>query len=839
MPMSKTFIPYKRSLIIFFASALGGALLWAAPARAGAAEPGEKELFLVAQKAFEDGFYDVAMRYIQQLQEQYPQTDRRVESNLLLGQCYFFKGQYLKAYDVFHGLLKEPAFNDATLFWLGETYLKGGDYAQAEEQYSQLIKLYPGSIYTPQAYYSLGWAGFEQNQLEKAQKIFKELLQKFPDHQLAEEAYLKIGEIAFERRQYDDSIRYFSDYISRYPQSTHQAEAYFYMGESSYYLENFLTAVTYYAKAEELAYDHKLTLMAKVSLGWSYLKLEKFKLARQYFDQAYAFSLEKGILSDDVLLGLASLDAETGEYAQALKSYGELIEKFPDSKKLIDACLGQANIYYLREDYGNAIESYQGLINRSVSDKDNAEILEKAHFGLAWSYLKKGNIDESIKNFELIKNTTANKTVKISALTQIGDAYQDIGQLGRAVEVYDEILRDYPESPYTDYVQYRQGIALLKNEKIDAATLSLRSLQTNFPKSKYLVDVDYYLALAYFKKGDWKSAREQISRFIAAVSRENPFMAEAHYILGLSDFNLQNYAGALKTFQVIVKDYPQETAMIKNVEMNIAKCYYHTGDVKEAIQRFINLIAAYPQTVIAQDSLIWLGDYYLESADYDTAAAYYEKFIESFPGSPKLSLVLYELGQSHLAKGEYDQAIAAYKRINHSADAELRAKARIAIADIFARELDSASALETYQDIINTSPEFRRDAFIKMAEVYKRNQDRGKAIEAYEHALSAPQGFGEIRDAEVQFAIGDMYELSNKTDKAAEEYLKLPYLYPRETALVVKAYLRVGRIFEDSEKWNDAKTIYQKIVQYKTDELKFAQERMEWIDDHILRQPQP
>ncbi len=821
---------YQYIFVAFFT----GIFLWTAPLLA---QPSEKELFLVAQKAFEDGFYDVAMRYIQQLQEQFPQTDRRVESNLLLGQCYFFKGQYLKAYNIFHDLLKESAFKDATLFWLGETYLKGGDYAQAQGQYNQLIDLYTDSIYTPQAYYSLGWVHFEQNQMEKAQKVFTELIQKFPEHQLAEEARFKIGEIAFQRQDYEDCIVYFKDYIGRYPQSTHQAEAYFYMGEAAYYREDFLTAVTYYAKAEELAYDHKLTLMAQVSLGWSYLKLEKFKLAQQYFDQAYSYAREKGIISDDVLLGRASLYSAMEEYPEALKSYAEMIEKFPDSKKLSDAYLGQANIYYLREDYGNAIDSYQGIISRFTAQKDYADILEKARFGLAWSYLKRGNIDESIRNFELIKNTTTNKTVKISALTQVGDAYQDVGQLDKAVEVYDEVLRDYPESPYTDYVQYRQGIALLKNEKIDAATLSLRSLKTNFPKSKYLADVDYYLALAYFKKGDWGAARDQIVRFIGAVANENPFLAEARYILGLSYFNLRDYANALKTFQVIVKDYPHETTMIKNVEMNMAKCYYKLGDVKEALNRFTDLISRYPQTVIAQEAMIWLGDHYLESADYDTAIVHYRQFVERFPGSPRLSLVFYELGQAYQAKGEYDQAVGAYKRVDDPADGELSAKARLAIADILSRELDSASALETYQDIIRTSPEFRRDAFIKMAEVYQKNQDHEKAIGAYQGALSAPRGFGEIKDVELQFAIGDLYELSNKLDKAVEEYLKLAYLYPEETVWVVKAYLRAGRIFEDTERWDDAKMVYQKITQYKTDELKFAQERMDWINEHILKQP--
>ena len=57
-----------------------------------------------------------------------------------------------------------------------------------------------------------------------------------------------------------------------------------------------------------------------------------------------------------------------------------------------------------------------------------------------------------------------------------------------------------------------------------------------------------------------------------------------------------------------------------------------------------------------------------------------------------------------------------------------------------------------------------------------------------------PKGLGEVKEVELQFAIGDLYELSNQPDKAVEEYLKLAYLYPQETAWIVKAYLRAARI---------------------------------------------
>jgi len=327
---------YKFRRLRFLITIFIGLLLLTTSASHIYAQNSEKELFIVAQKAFEDGFYDVAMRYINQLLEEYPRTDKRIQANLLLGQCHFFKSQYLKAYDIFQDLLTYSEFKDATLFWLGETYLKGADYKQAEKQYRQLIDLYPDSIYAPQAYYSLGWSHFEQGEFPKAKEAFLQLIRKFPSHQLVEDASFKLAETEYNFHAYEDTIRSFKNYIRKFPQSRRHAQAYFYIAESYYYLENFLTAVTYYAKTAEIAYDNKLILMAKVSLGWSYLKLERFKIAQQYFDEAYQFAREKGILSDDVFLGQATFYAEIGEPEKALDAYKQLIEKFPHSERITE-----------------------------------------------------------------------------------------------------------------------------------------------------------------------------------------------------------------------------------------------------------------------------------------------------------------------------------------------------------------------------------------------------------------------------------------------------------------------------------------------------------------------
>jgi len=797
------------------------------------AQDSEKELFLVAQKAFDDGFYDVAMRYIDQLLEQYPQTKKHVQAKLLLGQCYFFKSQYLKAYDTFQDLLKYSEFKDATLFWLGETYLKGADYKQAEQQYRQLINLYPDSIYTPQASYSLGWSYFEQNEFKKAKKAFLELIRDFPFHQLTEDASFKLAETEYNLHSYENAIQYFKDYVLNFPKSRRHAQAYFYVAESYYYLENFLTAVTYYAKTAEIAYDDKLILMAKVSLGWSYLKLEKSTLAQQYFDESYQFAREKGILSDDVFLGQATFYAETGDLKKAIDAYKHLIQKFPNSERIIEAYLGLANTYYQNREYFKAIKTYRLIIDRSSSNPSHRKILEKTYFGLAWAYLKAGDIDSAVESFQTIKSKTESRTVKISALTQIGDAYQDTGQFEKAIEVYDDILKNYPDSLYTDYVQYRQAIALLKMEKIEAATLSFQSLQTNFPTSKYLNDINYYLAVAYFKKEDSTVAREYILDFIKGLPRTNEFLAEAYYILALSNFNLKEYKESLKTFYGILKDYPNETALVKNAEIYIAKCDYRMGEIQEALKKFQDLAIKYPRSKVAQEALMWLGDHYLEASDFDNAIVHYQRFISEFPGSDRLDLIRYELGRAYQTKGEYDRAVNVFKLIDDTRNPELHAKAKLAIADIFSRDLDPDSSVETYQNIIDTSPKFKRDAYIKIAEVQKKAGNYTEAISAYKNALESDVKSSEHSNAELQFLIADVYQLFNKNDQATDEYLKISYLYPKDVSWVIKAYLRTARIFEDNEQWNEAKITYEKIIKFETDESKFAQERLDWINEHI------
>ncbi len=801
------------------------------------AQINEAELFFVAQKAFEDGFYDIAVRYIEQFTQQYPQSAKQIQAKLLLGQCYFFQNQYLKAYEIFQSLVNAAEFQDATLFWLGETYLKGADYKQAEKHYQDLIKIYPDSEYLPQAYNSLGWTYFEQKNYPDAVITFQKVASLFPNSPLREDARFKIAEAHFNQGLYEASIKHFRDFTSTFPQSPKQGQAYFYLGESYYYLEDFLVASTYYAKAAEVSTDQKLILMSKINLGWCYIKLKRFELAQKTLGEARGLADKSNELLDDVLLGQASLYNDLGDHKTANEFYAQLIEQFPNSPRLVEAYLGQANNSYLLQDYPSALTQYQQILDQFSSSPTRKELTEKAHFGLAWTYLKSGQLEQAIAHFQQIMDQSESKTVKVSALVQIADAYHDINNLEKAVEIYDHILKDYPDSPYVDYAQFRQGIVLMKQENVDAALISFKSLENNFPKSKYLNDTKYFLGVAYFKKDNWATAQEYIEKYLKN-SQDSPmeFAAEANYVLALCAFNLNDPKRALKIFEQVVKTYPDEPAILRNSEKGIAECLYKIGDTKAAVEKFNSIIQTHPDSSIAQESMIWLGNYYMETADFPTAAQKFEEFLSRYPNSEKINEAHYQLGKIYENRREFEKALNQYKSVNAPEEDELYAKAKLAIADIFSRELDSQTAIQTYENIISRSPDFKRDAFVKIADVYKGQQEYQKAVETYQRALSAEQKSSQAGDPELQFQIADVCELAGQNDKALEEYLKIPYLYPDEKAWVIKANLRAARIFEDGERWEDAKNIYKKIVELNIEESAFANERLEWLNENTEQQ---
>lgn len=806
------------SLFFFFLFLLPAAPLWSASS--------EKELFVVAQRAFEDGFYDVSLRYIQQLFEEFPGTQRYVEARLMEGQSYFFKQQYLKAYNIFKDLVQKDSYRDASLFWLGEACLKGNEHERAKESYLRLIAEYPTSIFAPQAHYSLAWSFFEQQDYVTAKKYFQTLVERFPSNPLTEDSFFKTGECDYNAGFYEGAAHKFKEYLKAYPVSSRLFEATFNVAEAYYYLDQYQYALEYYTKAQGLADNGRRALDAITGRGWSLTKLGRFDEALKTHEEALLLAVKEQLPTDSVLISKATLLFSKGDHNGAIAEYSRILTDNPQGPRSAEVYLGRANAWYFLNKYPEAIADYNRVLSAVAPD---VSLVEKARFGLAWTYLKAGAPDLSIENFRIVLDSTPDKMVKVSALTQIGDAYQESGRPELAIDAYDRILKDMPDTPYTDYVQYRLGVALLKAGRIDAAIMAFQSFSVNFPKSRYLAESRYFLGVAYFRKKDWKSSLQILENFLKTSSAVQDFHAEAKYVMGQSSFMLRQFDKAEIFFKDIVRNYPEQEDLVRNSSLELARCRFEQGQVKEAMAAFNEIIARYPGSEAALEAFLWQGREAMSSASYQSAVDFYSGALEIAATKQQKSGICFELGRAYHAMESLDKALEFYGCVTEDSDVDLLTRARLAAADIFARDLDPAKALGTYTNIVQNSPEFRRNAYIKIAKIYRKEQKYSQEREAYERALQASAGDGTYSNAEIQFLLADSFEVSNENDKAVEAYFKIPYLYEGESAWVVKAYLRIARLFEHAEQWQKAATVYARLLELKVEESKFAQERLQEI----------
>ena len=99
------------------------------------------------------------------------------------------------------------------------------------------------------------------------------------------------------------------------------------------------------------------------------------------------------------------------------------------------------------------------------------------------SILRTYTYKKAIEEFKNTLEDADDPLVKVSSQVQIANAYQETAKYDEALDIYNEILRDYPNTIYADYIQFQIGIVFLKKKDLEKSFLALRNLKNNFLKS--------------------------------------------------------------------------------------------------------------------------------------------------------------------------------------------------------------------------------------------------------------------------------------------------------------------------------------------------------------------
>ena len=303
------------------------------------------------------------------------------------------------------------------------------------------------------------------------------------------------------------------------------------------------------------------------------------------------------------------------------------------------------------------------------------------------------------------------------------------------------------------------------------------------------------------RRPQWTKQRKKTAKDLEWLSRReyNPFLWKAWMLMGRSQFYKGAFDEAAATFNYMGRLYQTQPAIYAKSRAWLAKCYIEEGWLYDAEDVIRNM---------QRDSIHWSAR---KEWDY-TYADYY------------------------VHTGEYEKAIPHLRNvIKHEMRRKQRAREWFLMGQMQAALGNNVEATKAFKHVVKLNPpyELEFNARIAMTEVMSAGQSK-KMIGRLKRMARSDKN-KEYLD-QVYYAIGNIYLAQNDTVQAINAYERGAAKATRSGIEKGVLLLKLGDIYWDKERYNDAQRCYGQAIGMLDKERKDYEElaaRSKILDDLV------
>lgn len=744
--------------------------------------------------------------------------ETKAEMMLRLADLYFQEGRYL--------FLKEMAAFDNQYDACFNTEgcnpdgLKPNNVASRKWQeksiklYEGILSSYPRYARADQATFFLGSAYKDLGQEEQAADAFKKLVKLYPDSQYLPDSYVMIGEYYFETK-----------------------------GEPFPALKAYLKAASY-TDSPKYAY-------ASYKLGWCYYNVGDYEKGIETMKRVvdYSMSAEQNSsniqLQDEALKDLVRFFADADQMEEAIEYFTKL-----GKKELIRATLKRlAATFYEQGKFERSIDMYRRLILDSPSETDNPGY----QVDIIGCYKKMGQRDKVLEEINRLRADYGPQSAWAAANASKPDAVKSAQdtieeQLRRIAVEYHNTAREYEKSRHPDTQQV-----------YELARSAYATYLEIFPSSDKVYEVRYAYGELLYKLKDYAGAFDQ---YMAVVDidpkgKHSRFCAESAVFAAEEQVKLEGGSQVTMGAVKVTKDTPPqqltaweqrfvdaclkyatlypEDKKVKDMIYRSAFMLYQKYRFEEASKSFQAVIAMDPRSKEAVLGANLILDALAIKENWGplktTAKTFYE---QEGLGSGKFKEEVFLIYQNASFK-EVEVAFAADQDKAKAADGFVAFYTEFGSkADNAALALNNAATYYAQADRVEDSMKVRHilvddpafgpktkyyyDQIGFLGYDYERIADADKAAFHYEKLWSLyPEERKKIADdkladfdakaADAIYSAAVYRKGLGQWEKAIENYNQFVAAFP-DDARTPDVKIRVGRIYEENEKWQEAANVY-------------------------------
>lgn len=744
---------------------------------------------------------------------------------------------------------------EAAEYWLAVAcaHIPGED---ATGMFSDFLKRYPASTYRERALLGLAGTLYDRGDYAAALAVYNSVDAGALNPSEAEEKSLNETFCLLKFARYNEARQLCAPLLST-PRAN---EARFYLAYADYVEGNYKEALAGFLKV--IPGDASPTSLTSAYLAQTYYRLGNYRDANVQAAKALADGCPEELRPETERV-LGESYYALGQRDKALPLLRRYVAEVESPRLTALYILGSEA--YGDGDYAGAVKMLTPVVGL------NNAMGQSAYLYVGQSYMQQGNYDSALLALDqAIKKDYEAKTTELASYNYaVASAKGGKVPFGSSVTLFEGFLQRYPESELApavaDYIisgyisDNNYGAALraingIKNpsDKILAAKQQVlfmhgtRQLQAGRPdeavacltearslgrfSGETASESTLWLGEAYYKKGDYRKAVENYSRFLKETPVSNANHSLALYDMAYARFALKEFGTAKEYFGKYLKSLksnsPEEIRLLKADACNrMGDCNYYASDFSAAAADYERAIEAAPAS--ADYPMFQKAVMKGLTRDHQGKIDGLADMMKQFPSSALTPAALLETGESYTELGRPKEAISTYtalaRRFPSTAQgrqgALLLAIARLNVGD-------TDKAVEAYKYVISTYPtsEEARAASEDLKHIYA---DRGEIKEYTRFLASVPDApkleQGELAALQLE-GVEKAFE-SGRNNDAARQAEELLASFP-DSPQAVGALSILAQARERQGKPAEALEAYRRLADKASNEIEVNNARM-------------
>jgi len=442
------------------------------------------------------------------------QTDPKLKADAMnrIGDIYYINRDYSEAIKYYSASYSAKTYDpDYALFQRAKSYGIIYENQKKIDDLENIIKNFPRSAYTDDAFYELGRTSERIQNTEQAIAYYQSLIKQLPESNLVKQALLQLGLIYYNRNDNQNSIASYKQVVEKYL-GTEEAEAAL-VGIKNNYID--LNDVDgFFAYAKSVGNKTGISISSSAQDSTYYIAAEKSYMAgasnSQQQLEEYLTRFPEGAFRLNVTYYLGEAYYAKGEFSRSLKLFEEVITA-PDNIFTEPALIKAGELIFNTGKFEQALELFLRL-DRIANTQWNRI---KARAGILRCHYQMNNWSEVVKSASKLLETDKITDMMIrEANLKLANAYYKLEENEQALKYFSLLATDVKSSEGAEGKYMKANILFATNQTEAAEKEILDFIEISTPHQFWLAKSFILLSDIYQVRKDSFQAKHTLKSII-------------------------------------------------------------------------------------------------------------------------------------------------------------------------------------------------------------------------------------------------------------------------------------------------------------------------------------